>query len=156
MVAGFAFNRQRDMVLLIQKNKPAWMRGLLNGVGGKLELDETPDEAMVREFHEETGIKVLSDEFKEFCLLVGSDWCVHFYRAFLFDLTFKITTDEVPQVVFVEDLAKLSVLPNLRWLIPMALDKSISQLVTVPCGTKFEDPYESVRYRQYEPRPPRS
>jgi 8-oxo-dGTP pyrophosphatase MutT (NUDIX family) len=59
--------------LLIRKTHPEWMKGKLNGIGGKIEkkeellidpddpgkntwLMETPPEAMIREFYEETGI----------------------------------------------------------------------------------------------------
>lgn len=56
--------------LLIRKTHPEWQKGKLNGIGGKIEkkekltsngivdhwLLETPFEAMIREFHEETGI----------------------------------------------------------------------------------------------------
>jgi 8-oxo-dGTP pyrophosphatase MutT (NUDIX family) len=54
-VLGFAFSDRS--VLLIRKNRPAWQANLLNGVGGKVEpADWSLDEAMRREFKEETGI----------------------------------------------------------------------------------------------------
>jgi len=57
--------------LLIKKTHPEWQAGKLNGIGGKIEnteileggdgnkygLPETPHQAMVREFYEETGIQ---------------------------------------------------------------------------------------------------
>lgn len=57
-VLGFMFNHDATHVVLIKKNKPAFMAGLLNGVGGKIEIDETPCEAMRREFEEEAGFSV--------------------------------------------------------------------------------------------------
>ncbi len=53
-VIGFAFHN--DSVLLIEKLKPDWQRGRLNGVGGKIEPNELPLDAMQREFFEECGI----------------------------------------------------------------------------------------------------
>lgn len=36
---GFAFTDHDNFVILIRKNKPAWQKGLLNGVGGESEKD---------------------------------------------------------------------------------------------------------------------
>lgn len=48
-VAGFMFNEDRTRVALIEKQKPDWQRGKLNGIGGKIEDDESPVEAMTSE-----------------------------------------------------------------------------------------------------------
>jgi hypothetical protein len=53
-VLGFVFDFEAKKVLLVLKNRPDWQTGLLNGLGGKIEADETPLEAMEREFKEET------------------------------------------------------------------------------------------------------
>lgn len=54
---GFAFSSDFSKVLLIQKNRPIWQEGKLNGIGGKLEeCDQTPIDGMIREFKEETNI----------------------------------------------------------------------------------------------------
>ncbi len=57
-VAGFLFEPYMERVVLIQKEKPTWQKGRLNGVGGKMELGETPLQAMQREFREETGLDI--------------------------------------------------------------------------------------------------
>lgn len=57
-VLGFMFNYDATHVVLIRKNKPAFLAGFLNGVGGKIEENETPYDAMVREFEEEAGFNV--------------------------------------------------------------------------------------------------
>lgn len=57
-VLGFMFNYDETHVVLIKKNKPSFMAGLLNGLGGKIETGEAPYDAMVREFNEEAGLKV--------------------------------------------------------------------------------------------------
>lgn len=41
--------------MLVLKNKPAWQKGRLNLVGGKVEPGETPQQAAKRELAEETG-----------------------------------------------------------------------------------------------------
>ena len=56
-VVGFMFNGTGDLVLLIEKTKPDWQKGRLNGVGGKIEVyDRDMWHAMAREFKEETNI----------------------------------------------------------------------------------------------------
>ncbi|NPB04714.1 MAG: 8-oxo-dGTP diphosphatase [Thermotogae bacterium] len=51
-----------DKVLLIYK-KRGLGRGLYNGVGGKIEEGETPEEALDREAREEIGIEVLERQW---------------------------------------------------------------------------------------------
>ncbi|MCT7588188.1 NUDIX hydrolase [Aliarcobacter butzleri] len=45
-------------ILLLRKNNPDWQKGLYNGVGGKVNLDETPLEAIIRECQKEVGLKI--------------------------------------------------------------------------------------------------
>lgn len=47
---------QNDDVVLIQKQKPSFLKGKWNFPGGHIEVGETPVEAIVREFYEETGV----------------------------------------------------------------------------------------------------
>lgn len=56
-----AFLKRRDEVLLLNRNKSPWM-GAWNGVGGKIQDEETPLECIIREIEEETSIKVSKDE----------------------------------------------------------------------------------------------
>lgn len=56
-VLGFMFDPTLRKVLLVWKDRPTWQKGRLNGIGGHIEAGETPHEAMVREFEEETFFK---------------------------------------------------------------------------------------------------
>ena len=47
-------------ILLLRKNNPDWQKGLYNGVGGKVDLDETPLEAIIRECQKEVGLEISS------------------------------------------------------------------------------------------------
>ena len=129
-VCGFCFSPSAAPreVLLIRKNRPDWQSGKLNGVGGKIEEGETPLHAMEREFFEEAGLKDV--QWKRFTTLNGSDFCVYFYYAFhgRYDLCVS-KTDERLEVVRVEMLHTYNVIPNLRWLVPMALDHDSQPLV---------------------------
>ena len=51
------FNRDYSKLLLIKRNKKPY-KGCWNGIGGKIENDETPLEAAKRECMEETGISI--------------------------------------------------------------------------------------------------
>ncbi|KHD34976.1 DNA mismatch repair protein MutT [Clostridium acetobutylicum] len=57
------FIKREDEVLLLNREKPSWM-GSWNGVGGKFQNSETPMECILREIHEETGMKFQEAKFK--------------------------------------------------------------------------------------------
>jgi 8-oxo-dGTP diphosphatase len=122
-VAGFLFDKALAKVALIRKNKPAWQAGLLNGIGGKIEEDdETPLDAMVREFREESGVTQL--DWSYFAKLSGPDWCVHFFAARGPVMVCKSMTDEKVEIIPVTSFQPHSngIIENLPWLISLAVD----------------------------------
>ena len=124
-VVGLMFDDSSEEVLLIKKKRPKWQDGLLNGIGGKVEKDESPLDAMIREFEEETGILHYGWEY--FATISGADgsWCVFFFKAFSNKIyNAKQTTDEPCGVYWAGDLPQ-NAISNLTWLIPMALDINI-------------------------------
>ena len=146
-VVGFLFGRVERVnpnnmakllmpprVALVRKNRPAWQRNRLNGIGGKIEGDETPAEAMRREFLEEAGLDIRS--WHEFCRLSNDDvhYRVHFFRAFCsFETLFnevRSQTDERIEIVNAQQLPSDTIY-NLHWLIPMSFDRCIEQRITV-------------------------
>lgn len=120
-VCGFMITATKSEVVLILKSKPDWQAGFLNGVGGKIEPNEQPLDAMIREFKEETGVD--HDCWHRFCVLEGRFFKVHFYHSFT-EKARSVETVETEQIYLckLDQLHELKVLPNLRWLIPMALD----------------------------------
>ena len=71
-VLGFMFSATNEnKVILIEKLKPSWQCGLLNGIGGKIEAGESPVQAMVREFQEEAGLETTSQEWTPFGVIKG-------------------------------------------------------------------------------------
>jgi 8-oxo-dGTP diphosphatase len=125
-VCGFLFSPDRARVLLIRKRRPAWQAGRLNGVGGKVEPGETAPDAMRREFHEETGLRV--DDWQHVVTLRGPDdagsgrgWAGHFFRAFGEVDAARPVTDEVLEL-HPARLVPDDVIPNLRWIVPLMLD----------------------------------
>ena len=129
MVVGFMFNENETDVLLIQKNKPDWQKGKMNGIGGKVEGDETYKEAMIREFKEECGIEC--KEWNPVILMFGDGWEVQVYSAKSDDVFyFKQTEKEKVFLIPINELDAYSHVDNLRWLIPMCLDTKIDYNLT--------------------------
>lgn len=63
--------------------------GKYNGVGGKLEAGETPQECAIREIYEETGLSVKDPDFKGMITFpkLGKkqeDWVVYIFRVINF------------------------------------------------------------------------
>lgn len=118
-VVGFMFDPARRSVLLFRKNRPLWQAGKLNGIGGRIEEGETPEEAMCRECVEEVGLHC--DTWQRFCVLSDErGWRIHFLYAIGPILNASAMTDEIPETADTLALPD-NVIPNLRWLIPMAL-----------------------------------
>jgi len=121
-VVGFMFSHDKERVALIHKLKPEWQKGKLNGIGGKVKPLEDAYAAMVREFKEEAGVEVR--DWRLFCLLKGTWGSVHFFTT-LGDLS-KIMSMEEEKIGIVP-VNRLGdhhdIIPNLSWLIPLALDK---------------------------------
>jgi 8-oxo-dGTP diphosphatase len=120
-VAGFCFSECGKQVALIRKLNPEWQRGLLNGICGKVEPGESPHVAMRREFEEETGARIKG--WRLFCTATTEEDQLHFFTARGdLDTLYSAETEEV-LTVDVEDILTLDVIPNLRWLVPLALDE---------------------------------
>jgi 8-oxo-dGTP diphosphatase len=122
-VVGFQFNEERTKVALIRKSKPEWQKGLLNGVGGKIETrDVNARAAMVREFQEETG--VLTDAWMHYARMEGGDWVVECF-ACTGNLNWLRSAEAEPiEVVDLDGrtLVRKDIIENLPWLITLALD----------------------------------
>lgn len=142
-VVGFGFCRpyagensntvcaDKVYTILLEKVNPAWQRGRLNGPGGKIEAGESALSAMVREYEEEVGLSVPPSNWTPFCELAHpNEWRVMFFRAWItrrqFEMAHGLEAEAVIKVT--TDLSLLPderIMPNLRWLIPMALDETV-------------------------------
>lgn len=125
-VVGFMFNPAENAVLLIRKTHPDWQKGKLNGIGGRIEEGESAIEAMRREFLEETGID--HADWRQFCVLGDArQWQIHFFSAVGLIAKAVACTDEKPEIHSAIAIP-FEVIPNLRWLIPMALSMRFEQI----------------------------
>lgn len=121
-VVGFLLCKSN--VLLVEKKRPEWQKGLWNGIGGRVEPGESVDVAMRREFREEAGLDV--DKWHLFCTEMGTNCVVYFYRADV-QTTRSVERDvndvgETLEWHHVDHVVDSPVVGNLRWLVPMAMD----------------------------------
>jgi 8-oxo-dGTP diphosphatase len=137
-VLGFLFDDQGGRVVLIEKLRPLWQAGKLNGVGGKYETSWDNDLkcAMVREFEEETGVLTTHSDWSDYCVMSGGDFSITVYRCFNTEYyeVAKTTEEEKVYKLPVESISLWSdrqcMVSNLPWLIALALDRN-------PGGGKF-------------------
>lgn len=124
-VVGFCFDVERERVVLIRKLKPAWQAGKLNGVGGKVELNETHIQAMVREFAEETGVTTEPNDWMRYAKLSGKYFDMQVFCMFDNSVLTKVKTveDEKVEIHWLDSKwIKSQAISNLPWLISLALD----------------------------------
>jgi len=144
------FSENKQEVLLIQKDRLEWQAGKLNGIGGKQEPnDSTSLDTQIRESREETGIDTKISDWELFCIIygtetknktgteIGSTYRIYCYKAFnnsLYDA--RVVETEIPMVLDLfnpekEDHIKyFPILPNVNWLIPMALT-TVNQVLQI-------------------------
>ncbi len=123
-VLGFLYRKgdiNGTQVALIKKLRPEWQAGKMNGIGGKMEPGETPLDAMKREFKEETGVDV--SVWREFTTIRLTHVTVHCYMSLEPVGELRTTTDEAVGWYSVGEAMNLPIIDNLRWLIPMGIDK---------------------------------
>jgi 8-oxo-dGTP diphosphatase len=116
-----------QLVEVIKKNHPAWQAGRFNGIGGHIEAGESALSAMIREFHEETGCKTDRSQWTRFTKLSGDAFTIDFFFAYGDLSRLKSTTDEEIEIMQPFALTVHNSIPNLTWLVPMALSMAFDQ-----------------------------
>lgn len=81
-VLGFCFLPNRSCIL-IQKSKPDWQQGLVNGLGGSIEPGESIYLAMAREFQEECGIATHPKQWRHALTFGTDEWELNVLRTML-------------------------------------------------------------------------
>lgn len=130
---GFIFNEDLTRIILIKKNRgPDCVKNKLNGIGGKIEKDESGIDAIIRECKEETGLEI--NNWFYFCELDCNEGKIYFYYAVTDDLyNYKQIEDEKIGIYRLDDFDEYTnedyewldfqdMVCNLNWLIPMSLN----------------------------------
>lgn len=108
-------------ILLVLKDRPAFQKGRLNLVGGKIEKDETPAYAAMRELKEESGL-IGNPAIPKLCGAIKGVDCIVY--CFVVDVNEKIIQPRKEETEKV-DWYSLDVLddprlmPNLKLIIPL-------------------------------------
>lgn len=149
-VVGFYFTDDFTHVALIRKNRPAWQAGLLNGIGGRVEPNETPLDAMVREYAEETGHHTTTNAWTWYLGLDehAPDSHPHphthidfYWAAGPGPLPVTTTTDEPVLVLPVAALTATNppaATPNLAWLTRLAIDTATNPRYTITATADYQ------------------
>jgi 8-oxo-dGTP diphosphatase len=115
-------NDMSNVLLIFKRHGPPCVVGRWNGVGGKIETDESPHQAMVREFKEETGLTTDIAEWSKFLVLTSGTAIVHFLWAAndACMIDYDTVTDEDVKSFDVEKLPQVVV--NITWMVPFLCD----------------------------------
>jgi 8-oxo-dGTP diphosphatase len=128
-VLALLFTVDAREVVLVRKTRPAWQAGRVNALGGKLHDGEALLEAARREVREEAGVDV--DGWEEFLVWHDPEYRLRVVRAFD-DAARRATTAEDQQVFLARvDALPPNVIDNLRWIIPLALDRDVAIPIAV-------------------------
>lgn len=121
-VLGFLFNDDFSKVVLIEKERPDWQRGCLNGLGGHLKQGEDPAPCMSREFYEESGEVISSHNWKNFGRLQGEKFTVFLFAMKSSERVARCKTVTTEKVLVVDSKTfdGRKTVENLAWLVPLA------------------------------------
>jgi len=126
-VAGLMFTDDMIDVAVIRKNHPEWQEGKFNAIGGKIEENETSNNAMIREFEEETGLR--HETWYKFLNVYNDYFDVSFFVTSVDRETIYKTDSKTDEAVFILPIDQVLTMtdadlaiPNLRWIVPLAVD----------------------------------
>jgi len=130
---GFILSPDKKRVALICKNKPARLVGMLTGIGGHREQDESFIECLIREVEEEAGVITAEGEWLQFATVSTDEMympCYVMYSDKIDDV--RTMESEKVSIFNVNDLSDLILAPLALDLVWLTIDrrKGILNLTT--------------------------
>lgn len=119
---------RKDNEILLAKKKRGFGEGKYNGVGGKLEKDETPEEAMIRETEEEIMVtptkyeKMGVIEFLEYVKGERANVKFHLYVATEWDGIPMESEEMIPKWFSIDALPYDQMFPDDTYWLPYILE----------------------------------
>lgn len=111
--------RDRDYVYLMEKKRPSWQYGLINGIGGKIEKDETPLDAMIREANEEAyGLE--KSEWLHIITIASQKAVVYYYRTDVLPKNKVASKQDEPIKLFKVEKLPENIIEDLKWILRFA------------------------------------
>lgn len=124
---GLAFNKSMTHVVLLEKNKPDFLKGFWNAPGGKIEEGETALKCCIREFNEECGVLITSWKHIFHCVNKPNSYSLDVFYTTNDDIfSAKTMTDEKVAVVAMQFLDMYHLATNINWMIPFCVHRSLS------------------------------
>ena len=128
-VLALLYSADLRHVVLMHRTRPAWQAGRVNGLGGGLTPGESAAAAARREIREECGVDV--EGWREVLVWEDAQYVMHVMSAVSEQAGDARTLED--QEVFLADANALpdNVIDNLRWLVPLALDRDVAFPIVV-------------------------
>jgi 8-oxo-dGTP diphosphatase len=131
-----AFIHKNNQFLLVNREKKPW-KGCWNGLGGKIQTNETPIEGIIRELFEETGLKIREEYIKDCGILTWNTFDAHGQGLHLFlihgntlaKIDTPLSTEEGildwKHLDWIIDPNNYGVAHNIRFFLPTMLHENI-------------------------------
>ena len=119
---------KQDNNILLAVKKRGFGEGKYNGVGGKLEKGETPEEAMIRECREEVGVIPTNYEkvgyilFDEFFKGQPEQVAFHLYIATEWEGTISESDEMKPEWFTINQIPYDKMFPDDKYWLPLILE----------------------------------
>lgn len=128
-VLALLFTDDGRRVVLMRRTRPAWQAGRVNALGGGIMERESAMSAARREVREECGVDVA--EWSKLLEWDDAEYRMHVLSALSARAAEARTLED--QEIFLADVRALpeNVIDNLRWLIPLALDRDVAVPIVV-------------------------
>ena len=118
---------RKNNLILLAKKKRGFGEGKYNGVGGKLEKDETPEQAMIRECQEEINVtpieyeKVGEMEFLEYMKNDRVSLVFHLYTSTKWINEPTESEEMIPKWFSIEKIPYDEMFPDDKYWLPLVL-----------------------------------